>query len=187
MFGEVAQQTAGIGLAEQRRRLAHRDRAEAEGFDREPEGGQFLATRQELLDRGLVHFDDLRDQQDLPLHAVFGQRSLQPFVDDALMRGVLVNDNKTVAGLRDDIGLVNLRSRRAKWPVEQVGGWLCLEANVCRRRADIEGRLARLGKGGGCGGLKSWRRSGRKGRRTSPVPICLSPIRLLSIRLSWRK
>ena len=61
VFGEIAQQRAGIGLAEQRRRLAHRDRAGAEGVDRQPERGQFDGAIEQLLDGGLVEFDDLRE------------------------------------------------------------------------------------------------------------------------------
>ena len=37
------------------------------------------------------------------------------------MRGVLVDDDEAVAGLRHDIGLVHLRARGAERPVEQVG------------------------------------------------------------------
>ena len=155
MLGEVAQQCTGIGLAEQRRRLAHRDRAGSEGFDRKPERGQFVAARQQPLDGGLVDFDDFRDQQDLPLHAVFRERRFQSLIDDALMRGVLVDDNEAVAGLRDDIGLVDLRPCRAERAVEQVGGRLFLKPNIGGRRADIEGRLAGLGERGRGGALKA--------------------------------
>ena len=122
VLGEIAQQRSGIGLAEQRRRLAHRDRAGAEGFDRQPERRQFLGAIDQLLHRRLVEFDDLRNQQDLPLHAVPRQRGLQLFIDDALMRGVLVHHDQAVAGLRHDIGLVDLRPRRAQRAIEQIGG-----------------------------------------------------------------
>ena len=37
VLGKIAQEAARIGLAEQRRRLAHRDRAGAEGIDRQSE------------------------------------------------------------------------------------------------------------------------------------------------------
>ncbi|GCC48542.1 hypothetical protein chiPu_0032886 [Chiloscyllium punctatum] len=70
VFGEVAQQAGRVGLAEQRGRLAHGDGAGTEGVDRKPERGQLLGTIVQLLDGGLVEFDDLGDQQDLPLHAV---------------------------------------------------------------------------------------------------------------------
>ena len=42
------------------------------------------------------------------------------------MRGVLVDDHESVAGLRYDIGLVDLRARRPQRTVEQIGGWLLL-------------------------------------------------------------
>ena len=66
MLGEVAQETAGIGLAKQRRRLAYRHRTGPEGFERKAEGCQFLAARQQPLDRGFVHFHNFGYQQDLP-------------------------------------------------------------------------------------------------------------------------
>ena len=48
----------------------------------------------ELFDGRLVEFDDLRNQQDLPLHAVARQRRLQLFIDDALMGGVLIDHDR---------------------------------------------------------------------------------------------
>ncbi len=62
------------------------------------------------------------------------------------MRGVLVHHDQAVAGLRHDIGLVDLRPRRAERAVEQVGGGLRLEAHVGGRRADIEGGLISFGE-----------------------------------------
>ncbi len=61
---------------------------------------------------GLVELDDLGDQQDLPRHACPLQRRLHALVDDALMRGVLVDDHDAVARLRHDVRLVQLRARR---------------------------------------------------------------------------
>ena len=47
------------------------------------------------------------------------------------MRGVLVDDDYAVAGLRDDIGLVQLRARSAERPVERFGhGFGRLSARV---------------------------------------------------------
>ena len=62
------------------------------------------------------------------------------------MRGVLVHDDQSVAGLRHDVGFVDLRPRRAERTVEQVGGGLRLEAHVGGRCADIEGGLIRFGE-----------------------------------------
>ena len=42
MFGEITQQAAGIGLAEQRRRFTHRDRAGTEGFDGKADAASLL-------------------------------------------------------------------------------------------------------------------------------------------------
>ena len=64
------------------------------------------------------------------------------------MGGVLVDDDQAVAGLRHDIGLVDLRARGAERAVEQIGGGLRLEAHIGGRRADVEGGLARFGERG---------------------------------------
>ena len=115
---------------------------------REPEARQFIGARDQLLHRRLVHLDDLRNQQNLPLHAVPRQRGFQFLIDDALMRGVLVHHDQAVAGLRHDIGLVNLGPRRPQRAVEQIGRWRLLEAHIGGGRADVERGLARFGKGG---------------------------------------
>ena len=99
MLGEIAQQACGVGPAQQRRRLAHRDGAGTEGFDREPEARQFLGAVDQLLDGRLVQLDDFRDQQDLSLYAVLRQLRLQSLIDDALMRGMLVDEDETIARL----------------------------------------------------------------------------------------
>ena len=65
--------------------------------------GQFVGALQDADDIVLRHVDDFRDQQALPRHRFAGQRGLQPFVDDALVRGMLVDDDQTVVGLGDDL------------------------------------------------------------------------------------
>jgi hypothetical protein len=129
----------GVGLAEQRGRLAHGDRTGAEGFDGESERGEFLGAVEQFLDGRFIELDDFGDQEDLPLHAVLRQRGLQLLVDDALMGGVLVHDDQAVAGLRDDIGFMDLRARRTQGSVEEIGRWGFLETHVSGRRADVEG------------------------------------------------
>ncbi len=63
------------------------------------------------------------------------------------MRGVLVDDDQAVAGLRHDIGLVHLRARRAERAVDQLGRRLeALDARIGGRRADLEGGLRGFGE-----------------------------------------
>ena len=147
MLGEIAQQAAHIDIAQHRRRFAHGDGAGAEGFDRKAELAQVVGPRDEPRGVRLVEFDDFRDQQDLPRHAGFLDRGLHALVDDALMRGVLVDDDEAVAGLRHDIGFVDLRARRAQWTFDLLGGGLeALDTSVGRRFADIESFLRCFGK-----------------------------------------
>ncbi len=48
------------------------------------------------------------------------QRRLQPFIDDTLVRGVLVDDDEAVARLRHDVSFVHLRTRRSERVIEGV-------------------------------------------------------------------
>ena len=58
------------------------------------------------------------------------------------MRGVLVDDHEPVAGLRHDVGLVQLRARSAERPVDLIGGGLeARNRRIRGRLADIEGSL----------------------------------------------
>ena len=78
-------------------------------------------ARGEPFDIGLVELDDLGDQQDLPRDAVTLQRGLHALIDDALVRGVLIDDHDAVARLRHDVSLVQLRARSAERAVDEIG------------------------------------------------------------------
>ena len=64
--------------------------------------------------RRLVQLDDLGDQQHLAREPRLRQRRLHALIDQPLMRRVLIDDDDAVGGLRDDVGLVQLRPRRAE-------------------------------------------------------------------------
>ena len=125
----------GVDLAKERGGLAHRHRARPERLDHEAVAGKLLGARDEPLDVGLVELDDLGDQQDLAGDAGLVERRLQPLVDDALVRGVLVDDDEPVARLRHDIGLVHLRARGAERPVDAGRA----QARSTSTRASAEG------------------------------------------------
>ena len=114
LVGEVAHQALDVGFAEQRRDLAHHHGARPEGLHHQTELGELLEARREAGRRLLVEVDDLGDQQALAGHAVLGQGLLHALVDQALMGGVLVDDDHAVVGLGDDIGGVELAARRAQ-------------------------------------------------------------------------
>ncbi len=61
-----------------------------------------------------IEIDDFRDQQHLSGDAGGVALALQPLIDEALMSRVLVDDDDAVLRLRDDVGAVNLRARRAE-------------------------------------------------------------------------
>jgi len=90
VFGEIAHQRLSVDLAQQRRSLAHGNGAGAERLDDQAVARKFVSARNQPLDVGLVELDDLGDQQDLASDAGARERRLQPLVDDALVRGVLV-------------------------------------------------------------------------------------------------
>ena len=62
----------------------------------------------------LAHLDDLGQQQRLALHALGLELVLELLVQQALVRGVLVDDHHALVGLRHDVGLVQLRARHAQ-------------------------------------------------------------------------
>src|SRR5438270_639866 len=103
MLAEIAKKRARIDRAEQRRCLAHRDGSRAERLDGKAEAQELRGARDEPLDVGLIEFDDVRNQQDLPADAGAVERRLETLVDDALVGGVLIDDDEAVAGLRDDV------------------------------------------------------------------------------------
>ena len=50
----------------------------------------------------------------MPRDAARGERLLHPLIDEALMRGVLIDDDDAIAGLGNYIGIVDLRPRGAE-------------------------------------------------------------------------
>ena len=157
MLGKIAHEPAAVDLAEQRRGLAQRHGAGAEGFEHQPVAREFGGARHQPLDVGFVELDDVGDQQKLPRHAGLFDGGLEPLIDDALMRGVLIDDNKPIARLRDDVSVVNLCSRGAERMIELIRVRFCepsslreavgqIAAHVCNRTASVESGLCRLGK-----------------------------------------
>ena len=106
---------AGIDRAEHRRRLAHRHRARSEAARRRGRARRAPPrARRAASTSSARQIDDVRDEQDLAGDAVGLEPALQPLIDQPLVRRVLVDDDQPVLGLRDDIGLVDLRPRRAE-------------------------------------------------------------------------
>ncbi len=103
-----------IDVPQQGRRLAHEDRACAERLDHQSKLRQFLRPRDQRLRLRRIEFHDFRNEQRLPAHAAIGEHLLHALIHQPLVRGVLIDDDDAVFGLRDDIGLVNLRPRRAE-------------------------------------------------------------------------
>ena len=118
LLGEVADQRLDVGLGEQGRDLADQHSALAEGFEGEADPGKLVAAAADQAGGIRVELDHFGDQQRLPLDAAIGEAGFQPFIDQPLMRGVLVDDNDGMAGLGDDVGAVELGARGS----ERVGG-----------------------------------------------------------------
>ena len=112
--GEVLEQSFDVTGAEQRRHLAHDERRRTERLDHEPQPLQVLGSPKQQPGRLGVELDDFGDQQQLPRDPPIGEGSLQPLIDEAFMRGVLVNDDERILGLGDDEGVVELRARGAE-------------------------------------------------------------------------
>ena len=176
MLAEIAKKRARIDRAEQRRCLAHRDGSRAERLDGKAEAQELRGARDEPLDVGLIEFDDVRNQQDLPADAGAVERRLETLVDDALVGGVLIDDDEAVAGLRDDVGLVHLGARRAERSVAQFRRRLD-HGGFGGRGSDLERGLRRLGETE-CGPMRRARQGARIDRprqRAAPIPCSARP------------
>ena len=118
--GDVAHEADGIGLGEDRRHLAHRHGTGPETFKRQARGFQFDRMRQQPLDIALIHLDDGGNQQKLACNAGFRALAFQPLVDQALMGGMLIDDDDAIARLGDNIGVMQLRARGAERRIERI-------------------------------------------------------------------
>ena len=107
-------QALDVALAEQRRHLAHDDGRCAEGLDHEAERSSSPAAPDRRCGGFGVELDHFGDQQHLAGDAAIGEGPLQPLIDEALMRRVLVDDDERILGLGDDEGVVHLRARSAE-------------------------------------------------------------------------
>ena len=135
--------------------FAHQHRAGAEGSMTRPSRASSAARVDQRARRAPASSSTTTgDEQDLPLRRRSVALPLHPLVDDALMRGVLVDDDDAVAGLRDDVGVVQLRARRA----QRRGGSALAGGRPARarggRRKTGEARLApaRRSRSGGAAG-----------------------------------
>ena len=147
MLGEIAHQRRRIDFAEQRWRFAHGDSTRTEAVQHQTIFRQFVGARNETLDIAFVEFDDFRNQQDLSRNTLLRHRRFQPLIDQPLMRGMLIDDDKTIAGLRHDVIVMHLRTRGAKRTIERIDRRLeGLDARTRGRCADIEHRLGGFGK-----------------------------------------
>ena len=154
-----------------------RGRPVAEAFEIEP---QFFERRRSLLEPRAVllrQLDHQGDQVHLARHRAARQLRLEPLIDEALMRRVLVDQHQRVAVLRHDEVLEHLRPRRAERIAALLGrldrlvsrARFCQLAEACNRavlsREAGEGDRAQRGGGGGAG---AWGR--RAGQRPTAPP-----------------
>ncbi len=77
--------------------------------------------------------------------------SLQPLIDKTLMRRMLINEHNAISGLRDDVGIMQLAARVAKWIVVDRR----ILGNRCRNRHVHGERALHVGKARISGGLSS--------------------------------
>ena len=95
--GEIAHQAGEIALRDNGRRFAHQHRAGAEALDDKAEPGELFGMIVDERRRVRVEIDDQRRKQRLPLDRAALTLALELLVDNALVRGVLVDDDEAVA------------------------------------------------------------------------------------------
>ncbi|MOA04395.1 hypothetical protein D3C78_1239460 [compost metagenome] len=153
LVGKLTHQPLHIDLTQHGRRFPDGDRARPETFDDEPqriEPGGMIHQPVAILFRQI---DDFRDEQHLRRWTP-GMQCIAHFLKhQPLMRGMLVDDDKAVLRLGDDVVLVQLRPRGAERVKHRFrrgarGGLVNLPRLGPRRRhGDVgKARLHRLGK-----------------------------------------
>ena len=90
------------------------------GSTTRPSAASSLGAGADPLGLGGVELDHLGQQQGLARDAAVGHLGLHPLIDQALVGGVLVDDDHAVAGLGDDVGLVHLGPRGAERIVDGI-------------------------------------------------------------------
>ena len=94
--------------------LAHEHGAGPKLSSHEAEPVERLRLGEEPVGVDRIEIDDLRDEQQLARDPGRRALALQALVDEALVGGVLVDDDDAVLRLRDDVGAVDLRPRGAE-------------------------------------------------------------------------
>ena len=143
VLGHSADQLGHIGVAEQRRHLAHQERAFAERLDHEAQALQLGAPPENQLDLRRVELDHLGHQQSVARHPARRQRRLHPLVHQPFVGRVLIDQHQAALCLRHDIAVVQLGARGAeRVALEQrfgvSGGGIPTRAG----RAEVERRRA---------------------------------------------
>ncbi len=87
-----------------------------------------------------IEIDHLGDEQQLPCDSRRGTLALQPLVDEALMRRMLIDDDDAVLRLRHDVGAVQLRAGGTEWR------FLGLGLDLMQRRAAVGGGRGEIGQ-----------------------------------------
>src|SRR5262249_61908781 len=115
---------------------------------------KLIGVGDELFDTGFVELDDFRNKQDLSRHAFSGDRIFEAFVDDALVSGMLIDDDEPFAGLRHTVSRVDLRPRGAERMIDllaipglvarALGSTVELVTKVCGGRAHPQPRVPPL-------------------------------------------
>ncbi len=111
---EIADEGLHIAMPKKGRRLPRDHGAWAEALQHEAALGELVAMLQDKLGVLLGHLHDLGNEQKLPRDAASRKRRFQLLIDDALVSGVLIHEDDAIGGFRNDVGLVQLRPRRAE-------------------------------------------------------------------------
>ena len=114
LFGDIPHQKGRIRRAKKRGNTSYQNAAVAKPFDFKPEAGQKFGLGKDRLSLVSSQIDNIRYQQRLHGHTALLHRCLHPFHHQPFMRCMLVDDGNAIACLGHDLGLVQLRPRRAK-------------------------------------------------------------------------
>ncbi len=113
-IGQIADELLHVHFAQHGGRFTDCDSTGAKLLYAKPEFCQRFGMRGEPFGILFGKIDDFWNKQHLPCDRTRMQRVLQGFIDKPFVCRVLINDHKTVLGLRDDIIFVNLSACRTQ-------------------------------------------------------------------------
>ena len=130
---QIAHEADDVRLSEERGHLAHQNGGGTEALDHKAKGLKIGGPGLDGVSGDLIQLYDLRQQQHLALDAALGQCRFHALINEALVSGVLIDDDHAaVVGLGNHLGVVDLCAGSAKREASEVFARILLGGGMRR-------------------------------------------------------